>query len=190
MTGPFKPPQDRRWGRPRVATLARESRHIVAFFEARYDISCGDGTVFCFLRQRVADGGFGLSGGWAGILPSGRTGAKDGRAMNWTDDRVEVLKKLWGDGLSASQLAAELGCLSRNSVIGKVHRLGLSGRAKSPSASVPRQRKPRSHGTLMRIARPGLRGNTAPAPLHSYEPELQSEPELIENIIPIRQRCS
>ncbi len=173
-----------------MATLARESRHIVAFFDARYDISCGDGTVFCFLRQRVADGGFGLSGGWAGILPSGRTGAKDGKAMNWTDDRVEVLKKLWSDGLSASQIAAELGGISRNSVIGKVHRLGLSGRAKSPSASVPRQRKPRSHGTLMRIARPGIRGNTALAPLHSYEPELESEPELIENIIPIGQRCS
>ena len=52
--------------------------------------------------------------------------------MNWTDDRVELLKKLWSDGLSASQIAAELGGISRNSVIGKVHRLGLSGRAKSP----------------------------------------------------------
>ena len=110
--------------------------------------------------------------------------------MNWTDDRVELLKKLWSDGLSASQIAAELGGISRNSVIGKVHRLGLSGRAKSPSASVPRQRKPRSHGTLMRIARPGIRGNTALAPLHSYEPELEPEPELIENIVPIGQRCS
>jgi GcrA cell cycle regulator len=110
--------------------------------------------------------------------------------MNWTDDRVELLKKLWGDGLSASQIAAELGGISRNSVIGKVHRLGLSGRAKNPSATVPRQRKPRSHGTLMRIARPGIRGNTALAPLQSYEPELEPEPELIENIIPIGQRCS
>ena len=51
--------------------------------------------------------------------------------MTWTDERVELLKKLWADGLSASQIAAELGGVTRNSVIGKVHRLGLSGRAKS-----------------------------------------------------------
>jgi GcrA cell cycle regulator len=110
--------------------------------------------------------------------------------MNWTDERVELLKKLWSDGLSASRIAAELGGISRNSVIGKVHRLGLSGRAKSPSASMPRQRKPRSHGPIMRVARPSIRGNTALAQLHSYEPELEPEPELIDNIIPIGQRCS
>ena len=50
--------------------------------------------------------------------------------MSWTDERVELLKKLWSDGLSASQIAAELGGITRNAVIGKVHRLGLSGRAK------------------------------------------------------------
>jgi len=110
--------------------------------------------------------------------------------MNWTDDRVEHLKKLWSDGLSASQIAAELGGISRNSVIGKVHRLGLSGRAKGPSSAVPRQRKPRAHGHMMRIARPMLRGNVALAPLHAYEAELESEPALIDNIIPIGQRCS
>ena len=53
--------------------------------------------------------------------------------MTWTDERVELLKKLWADGLSASQIAGELGGITRNAVIGKVHRLGLSGRAKSPS---------------------------------------------------------
>jgi GcrA cell cycle regulator len=108
--------------------------------------------------------------------------------INWTDDRVELLKRLWSDGLSASQIAAELGGISRNSVIGKVHRLGLSGRAKSPSTSVPRQRKPRSHGHMMRIARPGIRGNTALAPVHAYDTDLEPEPEMIENIIPIGQR--
>jgi GcrA cell cycle regulator len=110
--------------------------------------------------------------------------------MNWTDDRVELLKKLWGEGFSASQIATELGGISRNSVIGKVHRLGLSGRAKSPSASVPRQRKPRPHGALIRMARPGIRGNTALAPLHSYDEEIQPQPEVVENIVPIGQRCS
>lgn len=110
--------------------------------------------------------------------------------MNWTDDRVELLKKLWGDGLSASQIAAELGGISRNSVIGKVHRLGLAGRAKSPTASMPRQRKPRSQPPMMRIARPSIRGNTALATLHDYEPELEPEPNVTENIVPMGQRCS
>jgi GcrA cell cycle regulator len=49
--------------------------------------------------------------------------------MGWTDERVELLKKLWLDGLSASQIAKQLGGVTRNAVIGKVHRLGLSGRA-------------------------------------------------------------
>ena len=50
--------------------------------------------------------------------------------MSWTDERVETLKTLWAEGLSASQIAARLGGVSRNAVIGKVHRLGLEGRAK------------------------------------------------------------
>ncbi len=54
--------------------------------------------------------------------------------MNWTDERVEKLKKLWSEGLSASQIAAQLGGVSRNAVIGKVHRLNLPGRAKAGGA--------------------------------------------------------
>ncbi len=49
--------------------------------------------------------------------------------MAWDDDRVELLKKLWSEGLSASQIASKMGGVTRNAVIGKVHRLGLSGRA-------------------------------------------------------------
>lgn len=49
--------------------------------------------------------------------------------MSWTDERVETLKKMWGEGQSASQIAKELGSVTRNAVIGKVHRLGLSNRA-------------------------------------------------------------
>lgn len=51
--------------------------------------------------------------------------------MSWTDDRVELLRKLWAEGLSASQVAARLGGITRNAVIGKVHRLGLEGRARA-----------------------------------------------------------
>ena len=79
--------------------------------------------------------------------------------MGWTDERVELLKKLWADGLSASQIAAELGGITRNAVIGKVHRLGLSGRAKSPSSASPRPRKARTSSHMMRVPRAAIRGN-------------------------------
>ena len=48
--------------------------------------------------------------------------------MSWTDERVEALKVMWTEGKSASQIAKELGGVTRNAVIGKVHRLGLSNR--------------------------------------------------------------
>lgn len=54
--------------------------------------------------------------------------------MSWTDERVEILKKMWGEGQSASQIAKELGGVTRNAVIGKVHRLGLSNRATTNAA--------------------------------------------------------
>ncbi|MEY8883495.1 GcrA family cell cycle regulator [Donghicola sp. XS_ASV15] len=58
--------------------------------------------------------------------------------MSWTDERVELLKKMWGEGQSASQIAKELGGVTRNAVIGKVHRLGLSNRnAGASAASAP-----------------------------------------------------
>jgi len=110
--------------------------------------------------------------------------------MSWTDERVELLKKLWSDGLSASQIAGELGGITRNAVIGKVHRLGLSGRAKSPSSTAPRPRKPRAPSHMIRVARPQMRGNTALATQTMYDMEVEPEPELIENVIPIGQRCS
>jgi GcrA cell cycle regulator len=55
--------------------------------------------------------------------------------MSWTDDRVEILKKMWGEGQSASQIAKELGGVTRNAVIGKVHRLGLSNRTTAGAAA-------------------------------------------------------
>lgn len=67
-------------------------------------------------------------------------------ATSWTDERVELLGKLWGEGLSASQIAALLGGgVTRNAVIGKVHRLGLSGRTKAgqpAAASRPAKARP------------------------------------------------
>ena len=106
--------------------------------------------------------------------------------MGWADERVELLKKLWADGLSASQIAGELGSVTRNAVIGKVHRLGLSGRAKNPSSAASRPRKPRSASQMLRVSRPSIRGNTALQ--HAYDYDFEPEPEITENIIPIGQR--
>ena len=63
--------------------------------------------------------------------------------MGWTDERVELLRKLWMDGLSASQIAKQLGEVTRNAVIGKVHRLGLSGRATPSQPAKPIFKAPR-----------------------------------------------
>jgi len=77
--------------------------------------------------------------------------------MTWTDARVEALTNLWGDGLSASLIAARLGGTTRNAVIGKVRRLGLQGRAtlvarRSPPRprSIPRTPESRSKPRLLR----------------------------------------
>lgn len=82
--------------------------------------------------------------------------------MGWTDDRVELLKKLWMDGLSASQIAGELGeGVTRNAVIGKVHRLKLSARAK-PTNTTPRAR-PAARPAPRRPASPSLSTSTVSA---------------------------
>ena len=67
--------------------------------------------------------------------------------MAWTYERIEKLKKLWEEGLTASRIAAELGDVTRNAVIGKAHRLGLSGRmsSKSPNAGISIIRKKKIH---------------------------------------------
>lgn len=61
--------------------------------------------------------------------------------MNWTVERVELLKKLWTEGLSAGQIARQLGGVSRNAVVGKVHRLKLSTHGRKTAAPA-RKKKP------------------------------------------------
>lgn len=65
--------------------------------------------------------------------------------MSWTDERIQRLKDLWSQGLSASEIAETLGEVSRNAVIGKAHRLGLSGR---PS---PIKKKPVKGATILSL---------------------------------------
>ncbi|ABI64778.1 MULTISPECIES: GcrA family cell cycle regulator [Maricaulis] len=83
--------------------------------------------------------------------------------MAWTDERVEELKKLWSEGLSASQIAKQLGGVTRNAVIGKVHRLGLSGRA-TPSRPARRATKPSRPRTTTASTAPAARTVARPSP--------------------------
>lgn len=113
--------------------------------------------------------------------------------MAWNDERVELLKKLWAEGLSASQIAGRLGGVTRNAVIGKVHRLGLSGRATTSRMKSHRPRA-RAAATARRLAKPaaagarfGQTGNPAVRAL--YQPEAEPFiPTAEELVIPLKER--
>lgn len=106
--------------------------------------------------------------------------------MSWDDNRIEQLKKLWSEGLSASQIAGELGGVTRNAVIGKVHRLGLSGRAKAKTASVARPRKVVK--TNVRTSTVTVRGNLAVIEMVDVQPEVMPVRENV--VIPMSRRIS
>ena len=118
--------------------------------------------------------------------------------MSWTDERVELLRQHWMEGKSASQIASLLGHgLTRNAVIGKVHRLGLAGRAKAPSSAGAHCRQPSASSQLHRVASPrassvvaqrAIRGATALAlaPMTVAE----ARPEAIENVVPMSLRVT
>jgi GcrA cell cycle regulator len=88
--------------------------------------------------------------------------------MSWTEERIERLKKMWHDGATASQIADELGGVSRNAVIGKAHRLGLEQRPSPVKPGEEKEKKPAPAPAAPRamphadaaVSRPA----TAPAP--------------------------
>ncbi len=99
--------------------------------------------------------------------------------MSWTDERVETLKRMWTEGQSASQIAKELGGVTRNAVIGKVHRLGLSNRnagaapaAESDPAAEPAAETPPPEPAV--------------APEPAPEPEPEPEPVAPAVVEPVR----
>ncbi|MBI3275515.1 MAG: GcrA cell cycle regulator, partial [Methylocystis sp.] len=94
--------------------------------------------------------------------------------MSWTDERIELLRKLWNEGLSASQVAAGLGAgISRNAVIGKIHRLGLAQREKTSTPPRPRAGKPGRCHSPTHAHMPGMVGNVALA----FQPRTLAAPE-------------
>jgi GcrA cell cycle regulator len=103
--------------------------------------------------------------------------------MGWTEERVAELKKLWAEGHSASQIAKRLGSVTRNAVIGKVHRLGLSGRA-TPSRPVkrpPRLARPKPQQLPRQARAGGASPREATAPLPITEAEANVEPQRLPN---------
>ena len=108
--------------------------------------------------------------------------------MGWTDERVELLKKLWSEGLSASQIAGRLGSVTRNAVIGKVHRLGLSGRATTsrmkthrPRARMANAKRVATKPRFQQVGNPAVRGLFA-GDGEAYVPPAE------EIIIPLAER--
>jgi GcrA cell cycle regulator len=108
------------------------------------------------------------------------------RFMGWTEERVAELKKLWAEGHSASQIAKRLGSVTRNAVIGKVHRLGLSGRA-TPSRPVkrpPRLARPKPQQVPRQAQTRGanaLAVRPEAAPQQAPEVETNVEPQRLPN---------
>ncbi|MFZ7091762.1 GcrA family cell cycle regulator [Primorskyibacter sp. 2E233] len=96
--------------------------------------------------------------------------------MSWTDERVELLKKMWGEGQSASQIAKELGGVTRNAVIGKVHRLGLSNRA-GGGAAAPAPAKPEAKPKAKPEAKPKpVKAEAKPKPEPEPKPAVAAAP--------------
>lgn len=122
---------------------------------------------------------------------------REATEMAWNDERVELLKKFWAEGLSASQIAGRLGGVTRNAVIGKVHRLGLSGRATTSRMKSLRPR-PRVNANANAVtvlakrpgkSRFGAPGNSVVRALYSPEIEPYISP-VEELVIPMAERKS
>ena len=100
--------------------------------------------------------------------------------MSWTDQRIDQLKSLWEKGLTASQIADELGGVSRNAVIGKAHRLGLKSRPSPVKANEPDKKvapkKPSAAPAKPVAAAPAMRPRPAAAPAPALAPRADGEP--------------
>ncbi|MGE3693128.1 MAG: GcrA family cell cycle regulator [Novosphingobium sp.] len=112
--------------------------------------------------------------------------------MSWTDERIERLTKMWEGGATASQIADELGGVSRNAVIGKAHRLGLKARPSpvkpnekpepAPKAAKPAAEPPRQAAPAARAAPPPQR--PAPAAIPSIPTPNQTQQPRIVSVGP------
>jgi GcrA cell cycle regulator len=86
----------------------------------------------------------------------------DGIRMSWTDERIETLTKMWEGGATASQIADELGGVSRNAVIGKAHRLGLKSRPSPVKANEVKPAPVRKEAEVRPVAKAKPKTSLAP----------------------------
>ncbi|HYD06093.1 MAG TPA: GcrA family cell cycle regulator [Reyranella sp.] len=99
--------------------------------------------------------------------------------MEWTEQRIEILRKLWGQGQTASQIAAILGGITRNAVIGKAHRLGLTGRPspiKREAGASPQPRRRAAAPAARRLPGVGQPGAVHGQPLQTHASAAQHAP--------------
>ncbi|PLK26315.1 GcrA family cell cycle regulator [Novosphingobium sp. TH158] len=111
--------------------------------------------------------------------------------MSWTDERIEKLTKMWEGGATASQIADELGGVSRNAVIGKAHRLGLKARPSpvkaaegeeaAPKAAAPKQPKPPAEP---KAAKPAAEPAPRPAPAAAPAPRAAAPAQPVPGAAP------
>jgi GcrA cell cycle regulator len=106
--------------------------------------------------------------------------------MSWTDERIERLKKMWHDGATASQIADELGGVSRNAVIGKAHRLGLEQRPSPVKHEETAARKPASAAASAPAAKPAPRAEAQPVSPAAPSPQHPRSPQRAESNIQYR----
>lgn len=118
--------------------------------------------------------------------------------MSWTDERIETLRKMWDSGLTATQIAEELGGVSRNAVIGKAHRLGLASRPSpvkanaaepkaAPAPAAPPAPKPAPVAPAPRAAAPAAAPTPAPAPAPVIEDADEDEDEAEAPVPAVRE---
>src|SRR5687767_2748587 len=100
--------------------------------------------------------------------------------MSWTDERIDRLKDLWSQGMTASQIADELGGVSRNAVIGKAHRLGLKARPSPVKANEPKPAPKPKEAEAKAAPKPAPPRAKVPEPEEEVE-DLETEDEDAEN---------
>lgn len=97
--------------------------------------------------------------------------------MSWTDERIEQLRTMWEKGLTASQIADELGGVSRNAVIGKAHRLGLKSRPSPVKATEKAKPAPKPVQAAPKPApSPRAAAPAAPRPVAAPPPRPEPKP--------------
>jgi GcrA cell cycle regulator len=101
--------------------------------------------------------------------------------MSWTDERIEKLTKMWESGSTASQIADELGGVSRNAVIGKAHRLGLKAR---PSPVKPNEKEAAAPAPVPKAPKADLPPRPLPTPRAAPTRVAAASADLIEGTVP------